>query len=95
MKEMDIIEFKDLGYLQEVNRQFFHPLGLALAVEDNEAGKWKLSCVFDEREDPEGFLFTEGQMREEDFIVKKECIEKEMRKKHAYRIKSFGFDIQE
>lgn len=31
-KHIDIAEFRDFGYLQEVNRQFFHPLGLALEV---------------------------------------------------------------
>lgn len=32
IKRIDIKEFRDLGYLQEVNRQFFHPLGLALEI---------------------------------------------------------------
>jgi hypothetical protein len=32
IKHMDIGEFVDAGYLQEVNRRFFHPLGLALEV---------------------------------------------------------------
>ena len=35
---MSLNEFKDKGYLQEVNRQFFHPLGLALFVEIDEDG---------------------------------------------------------
>jgi hypothetical protein len=36
-KRIDIAEFRRLGLLQEVNRQFFHPLGLALeAVIDND-----------------------------------------------------------
>jgi hypothetical protein len=25
-------EFREKGYLQEVNRRFFHPLGIALAA---------------------------------------------------------------
>jgi hypothetical protein len=29
---MDIAEFRELGYLQEVNRRVLHPLGLALEV---------------------------------------------------------------
>ncbi|MCK5019359.1 MAG: hypothetical protein KAS32_20025 [Candidatus Peribacteraceae bacterium] len=33
MKEMDLNKFCELGILQEVNRVFFHPLGLALSVE--------------------------------------------------------------
>lgn len=32
IKYMDVAEFRELGFLQEANRQFFHPLGLALSV---------------------------------------------------------------
>lgn len=32
IKRMDIKEFREEGFLQEVNRQFFHPLGLALSI---------------------------------------------------------------
>lgn len=32
IKRIDIGEFRELGYLQEANRQFFHPHGLALEV---------------------------------------------------------------
>lgn len=32
IKRIDIAEFREFGYLQEVNRRFFHPLGLALEV---------------------------------------------------------------
>lgn len=32
VKRIDIAEFRKRGFLQEVNRQFFHPLGLALEV---------------------------------------------------------------
>lgn len=31
-KRIDIAEFRELGFLQEANRVFFHPLGLALEV---------------------------------------------------------------
>jgi hypothetical protein len=31
-KTMDLKEFREQGFLQEVNRKFFHPLGLALAI---------------------------------------------------------------
>lgn len=38
VKLIDIATFRELGFLQEANRLFFHPLGLALevAVEDCE-----------------------------------------------------------
>lgn len=29
---MGVKEFREEGYLQEANRQFFHPLGLALEI---------------------------------------------------------------
>ncbi len=32
MKKINIKEFREFGYLQEVNRRFLHPLGLALEV---------------------------------------------------------------
>jgi hypothetical protein len=54
---MDIEEFREKGYLQEVNRRFLHPIGLALAVTVDDAGVYSLSGVLDARDDPEGFVF--------------------------------------
>lgn len=34
INRIDIKEFRELGYLQEVNRLFFHRLGLALEVKN-------------------------------------------------------------
>lgn len=56
---MDIGEFRREGYLQEVNRQFFHPLGLALAVNVAD-GTERLSGVWDDRDDPEGIRYAPG-----------------------------------
>ena len=58
MKELDAKEFRDLGLLQEVNRRFFHPLGLAMFVNiDEETGKDTIGGIYDERHDPEGFFY--------------------------------------
>lgn len=42
IKWIDAREFKEEGFLQEANRQFFHPHGLALAItritDDDDAG---------------------------------------------------------
>jgi hypothetical protein len=57
-------EFRDEGFLQEVNRQFFHPLGLAMAVYVNDESLddcFKVS-IWDERDDPEGWFFAEGEI---------------------------------
>ena len=42
MKYIDVNEFIEEGYLQELNRRFLHPLGLALTVAadaDDETGE--------------------------------------------------------
>lgn len=57
VKYIDIAEFRGEGYLQEVNRQFLHPLGLALEVTVEEDGTEHLSGVWDSRDDPEGIWF--------------------------------------
>jgi hypothetical protein len=56
---MEIKEFRESGYLQEVNRLFFHPLGLALEVTVETDGSERLSGVWDYRADPEGMVFGE------------------------------------
>lgn len=53
-------EFIERGYLQEVNRQFLHPLGLALEVTidtDDPTDEGRFSGVWDYRKDPEGMQF--------------------------------------
>ena len=55
---MPIVEPKELldfGHVQEVNRAYFHPRGMALAA-DPVAGTM---CVLDYRDDPEGMIFGE------------------------------------
>ena len=57
IKYLDIKEFVDLGLLQEVNRRFFHPIGLALEVRQDDDGNFSLSGIWDDRGDPEGTIF--------------------------------------
>lgn len=59
MKSLDWQTLRDEGYLQEVNRTFFHPLGLALAIRLDNDGKAEI-LILDCRDDPEGFRFTDG-----------------------------------
>lgn len=54
---MDIGEFADAGYLQELNRRFLHPLGLALEVGRDADGTHHLVGIWDCRSDPEGIYF--------------------------------------
>lgn len=62
-KRIAISDFRRLGYLQEVNRRFLHPLGLALEVIQGDDGE-ELGGVWDSREDLEGIAF-EGLGAEE------------------------------
>lgn len=60
IKYMDIKEFYRLGFLQEANRLFFHPRGLALSVNiDDETGEMTLDGIWDYRDDPEGLVFAD------------------------------------
>jgi len=60
IKRIDIKEFREFGFLQEANRLFFHPLGLALEVEIDDDGNEKLGGIWDYRDDPRGILFADG-----------------------------------
>jgi len=60
IRRIDIKEFREKGFLQEANRLFFHPLGLALEVEIDDSGNEKLGGVWDYRDDPEGMAFGDG-----------------------------------
>ena len=56
-KKLDIKEFREKGYLQELNRGFLHPLGLALEVTVNDDGTESLTGVWDYRDDPDGITY--------------------------------------
>ena len=53
---IDIKEFRESGYLEEVNRRFFHPIGLAMAVHVDDEGVETIAGIYDDREDPEGWI---------------------------------------
>ena len=101
IKRMDIREFRELGYLQEANRRFFHPLGLALEVvtSDPEDGdqSWRLGGIWEYREDPEGITFSrEGQSPSEAFTpemaARADFVDAEIAKRAAERMRIFGSD---
>lgn len=62
IKRIDIAEFRRLGLLQEVNRLFFHPRGLALEVVVDEDGSEHFGGVWDYREDSEGMAFADNML---------------------------------
>lgn len=88
---MDLREFLDAGFLQEVNRRFFHPLGLALSVKLNEDGTVELHNIWDGRDDPEGFTF-EGWTETDQ--ARGQVIEDELQRLLKVREERLGFGIQ-
>lgn len=91
LKYMSIEEFRRLGYLQEVNRQLLHPLGLALEVRVLEDGSMQLSGVWDCREDPEGVIYGDvGIPRPE----KAAFVADELERRSDRRAAALGYVIQ-
>lgn len=62
VNRIDIAEFRREGYLQELNRRFLHPLGLALEVVVEKDGSERLGGVWDCRDDPEGIRFVSADL---------------------------------
>lgn len=89
IKHIDIKEFVEKGYLQEVNRRFFHLLGLALEVFIDDEGNYTLGGVWDYREDPEGIVF--GDDINTDKVL---AVQTELEEKIEHRQKTFGWFIQ-
>ncbi|HLD89569.1 MAG TPA: hypothetical protein VI911_00875 [Patescibacteria group bacterium] len=91
INRMDIKEFREFGFLQEANRLFFHPLGLALEIMiDDETGEECLGGIWDYRDDPEGMAFGDGTIQQN----KIDNVEKLRLSKVASRKQLFGNDIQ-
>lgn len=88
---MDLNEFRDLGYLHEINRQVLHPAGLALAVDmDDEGRVTGFAGVWDYRDDPEGVLFAVGEVEQ----AKIDRVLDEQKRHYPTRVKLIGGMIQ-
>lgn len=93
MKRIDIEEFHRFGFLQEVNRQFFHPLGLALEVIlDTETGEERLGGLWDARDDPEGLVF--GDFAGELGAAKALRVQQLWEAKAKVRLEKLGYVVQ-
>jgi hypothetical protein len=95
IKYMDPKEFRKLGFLQEVNRCFLHPLGLALSIAiDDETGKETMGPIWDYRDDPEGITFCEEAMASPAAKEKRDHVRDERGKHLKVRRELFGQFIQ-
>lgn len=89
-KTITVKEFRELGFIQELNRRFLHPLGLALEVRIDEHGKESIERVWDNRDDPEGMIFGDGMIDPQ----KAEYIYAEEDKREAQRKLALGYIVQ-
>lgn len=95
IKVMSIDEFHQMGILQELNRQFLHPLGLALEIKIDSLGNKSLGKIWDYRSDPEGMHFglaletEEGRL--ETFRRNAQNV-KELKEQHASKRQTPNFD---
>jgi len=98
IKRIDIREFREKGYLQELNRRFLHPLGMALEVVVDENGNEKLGGIWDSREDEEGIYYdikNSDSSRKERFKSNEKFINEEFNSKIKIRKEKIGFGIEE
>lgn len=94
-KVMSATEFREEGYLQELNRCFLHPLGLALATTiDHEAGTEVFGPVYDCRSDPEGIIFDDEVVGSEEFQEKHGKVLGEIVRCSERRAEALGFTVQ-
>lgn len=93
-KKMTVKEFVNSGYLHELNRLYLHPLGLALAMnvpDDDEPDTDQIvTHVLDARDDPEGYLFTDGDID----LQKVQWVQGTLRARRTARKKLTGFVVQ-
>ena len=90
MKKIDVKKFREQGYLQELNRQFLHPLGLALAVHVDDDGNETLDGIWDVREDEEGMIYDPSEISKEKALN----VLGEQAEKCTARLAALGYLIQ-
>ena len=97
IKHIDIKEFRLSGYLQEVNRRFFRPLGLALEVRIGDDGTEAISGIWDNRDDPEGIFYdisNSPDERKTAFKTKKAFVDEQMKAIGERRTRLLGFVVE-
>lgn len=92
-RHMTITEFRELGYLREINRRMLHPMGLALEVTIRDDGSEFISGVWDERDDPEGILFDEASLVPE-MAEQNRAGRREWKQRAKTRRRLFGWMVQ-
>lgn len=97
IKIIDIKEFREKGYIQELNRRFLHPLGMAIEVVVDNNGEEKLGGIWDYREDEEGIYYdikNSDDSRKSRFKANEKFIDEELESRGKARMEKLGFDIE-
>ncbi len=91
-KFLSMKEFYESGLLQEVNRQFFHPRGLAMfIVTDDNRGEYLFGGILDSRDDNTGCHFSEF---DDDVSKKASYVYMLQKNKEEAREATLGYIIQ-
>lgn len=90
VKYISVKEFREEGYLQELNRRFLHPMGLALEVCIGKDGEETLGQIWDSRDDPEGIVYGPDTIE----LQKVEHIRNLERSRTTARLDALGFWVQ-
>ena len=95
---MDIREFVESGFLQEVNRRLLHRTGLALIVtEDLETKEMSFFGIADNRDADSGMMFDIDTITAEELKImntRAENVENEIRARSPHRLFLYGRGIQ-
>lgn len=89
MDIMDPDEFRELGYLQELNRTFLHPLGLALSIKIADGNIPQVQIL--KSDDPEGVAFSQDIIDDPDTRRKALHVLEEFEKRRDIRDSSNNF----
>ena len=89
LKAMAVDEFVKFGFLQELNRQFLHPLGVALSIVVEDGKITGFGPIWDYRDDPEGLRFGDDMID----AAKARRVEELRRSKRPGRFKLFGLTL--
>lgn len=97
-KLASITELRALGVLLEANRQFFHPLGLALETVKHTLDDGRevvhLHAVWDERDDPEGIAYSDEAEYWDTQAEKLLNFEQFRSERHTVRASALGYVVQ-
>ena len=97
INKINVKEFRQNGYLQELNRRFLHPLGLAIEVVVDDNNEETLGGIWDYRNDPVGIIYdlkNSDQERKDRFLKNEKFIDEEIKRRKKTRREKIGFFVE-